>query len=124
MKDFTWKTKIYLYATWISGALLLGWNLFHLSTDHVMMLAGLAVLGSLALIFKVEGSTNRSHYSIDFLIYGFSMFLLGTPAAVLVILIANVVEWIWHKTAWYIQMFNIACYIIAIQAAGLAGRLG
>jgi diguanylate cyclase (GGDEF)-like protein/putative nucleotidyltransferase with HDIG domain len=119
MKDFTRKTKIYLYATWISGALLLGWNLMHLGADHTWMLVSLAVLGSLALIFKVEGSTNRSHYSIDFLIYGFSMFLLGTPAAVLVILIANLVEAIWHKTAWYIQMFNISCYIIAIQAAGL-----
>lgn len=119
MKDFTPRTKFYLFATWMAGALLLGWNLLHLDTGHTPLLASLAVLGSLALIFKVEGSTNHSHYSIDFLIYGFSLFLLGAPAAILVILISNVVEAIWHRTAWYIQAFNIACYIIAIQAASL-----
>ena len=119
MKDFTLKTKIYLFASWIGGALLLGWNLFQLQANNPLMLAALSVLGSLALIFKVEGSTNRSHYSINFVIYGFTMFLLGTPAAVFVILVSNFVEWIWHKTPWFIQTFNTACYVIAIQATGL-----
>jgi diguanylate cyclase (GGDEF)-like protein/putative nucleotidyltransferase with HDIG domain len=120
MKEFTLKTKFYLYASWIAGVLLLGWNLPHIQMQDQLMLLGLSALGSLALIFKVDGSTNRSHYSFNFLIYGFTVILLGTPEAVFVILVSNIVEWIWHKTAWYIQAFNIACYIIAIQATGLA----
>ena len=124
MKDFTLRTKFYLCVSWLGGTLLLGWNLFHLQADDLVAMLTLSVLGSLALIFKVEGSTNRSHYSINFLIYGFTMVLLGTPAAMFVILVSNLVEWLWHKNSWFIQAFNIACYTIAIQATGLViGRV-
>ncbi len=45
--------------------------------------------------------------------------LLGTPAAVFVILVSHLVEWLWHKYPWYIQLFNIGNYALAMTSAHL-----
>ena len=79
----------------------------------------LCVLASLSLILRVEGPTRNSHYSFNFLVYGFTFAILGTSETIIVIIVSNVVEKIWNKQAWYIQLFNITCYIISIQVAGL-----
>ena len=83
------------------------------------MLFGLCVLASLALILKVEGSTNCSHYTFSFLVYGFTFAAFGPTEAFLVIVVSNIVEWIWNKPAWFIQLFNTCCYILVMAAAGL-----
>jgi diguanylate cyclase (GGDEF)-like protein/putative nucleotidyltransferase with HDIG domain len=87
------------------------------------MLIILCLIASLTLILKVEGTTNRSHYTFSFLVYGFTFALYGTPEAILVITVSNLVEWIWNKPAWFIQLFNTSCYILLMKVAGLVYQL-
>ena len=45
------------------------------------------------------------------------------PETVLIIVVSNLADWIWHRYPWYIQSFNISCYIIGIYLSGLVYRL-
>jgi diguanylate cyclase (GGDEF)-like protein/putative nucleotidyltransferase with HDIG domain len=120
MKELSLKTKVYLFSIYLAGALVLAWNLYGLQIKEPWILLILCILASLALIIKVEGATNRSHYTISFLVYGFTFVLLGTPATIIVITASNLIEWIWNRPAWYIQAFNTSCYIVVIYLASLA----
>ena len=120
MKDLSLPTKLYLYAIYGAGLGLFVWHLKKMDVSNLWMLLVLCALASLTLILKVDGSTNRSHYTFSFLVYGFTFALYGTPAAILVITISNLVEWLWNKPAWFIQLFNTCCYISLMQVAGLA----
>jgi len=119
MQELSMKAKIYVFTTILIGLVLLIWSLFHLEPGNTWMLLVLIAGASISLILKVEGATERSHYNISFLIYAFTFVLFGPDATVLVILVSNLIDWAWHKYLWYIQLFNISTYIIAIQAAGL-----
>lgn len=119
MRALPLKTQLFILTTISLGACLLAWNLSQMESGNTWMLLTLIVSASVSLILKVEGSTSRSHYNISFLIYAFSFILLGLERTVLVILVSNLIDWAWHKYAWYIQLFNISTYIIAINAAGL-----
>ncbi len=119
MQELSMKAKIYVFTTILIGLVLLIWSLFHLEPGNTWMLLVLMAGASISLILKVEGATERSHYNISFLIYAFTFVLFGPDATVLVILVSNLIDWAWHKYLWYIQLFNISTYIIAIQAAGL-----
>jgi diguanylate cyclase (GGDEF)-like protein/putative nucleotidyltransferase with HDIG domain len=118
MRALSLKTKLYLFAMYIAGFTILTWNVNRMTMGQPWLIIVLCVLASLSLILKVEGSTNRSHYSFNFLVYGFTFAVLGTPEALLVIVVSNLVEWIWNKPPWYIQLFNAACYIVVMQVAG------
>lgn len=117
MRKLSIKAKVYILGTILVGIVFLAWNLIHIDLGQVWQLLVLAALASLSLILKVQGATERSHYNISFLVYAFTFVLLGAPAAMFVILLSNLVEWVWHKYPWYIQCFNIANYMIAIQLA-------
>ncbi|HSF80666.1 MAG TPA: diguanylate cyclase [Anaerolineales bacterium] len=86
------------------------------------MVLALSVVSSLSLVLKVIDSTDKSHYNISFLVYGFTFLLFGPEAAVVVVLVSNLVEWAWHQYVWYIQSFNIATYVIGMQVAYSAYR--
>ncbi len=119
MKDLSTNARIYIIGTILVAIVLFGWNMTNIGMEKVLETLLLAALASLALIIKVEGTTQRSHYNFSFLVYSAAFFLLGTPEAMLVIVISNLVEWAWHKYPWYIQTFNIGCYIITIQITGM-----
>lgn len=119
MRALTLKTQLFILTTISLGVCLLAWNLSQLESGNTWMLLALTAGASISLILKVEGSTSRSHYNISFLIYAFSFALLGLERTVLIILVSNLIDWAWHKYAWYIQLFNISTYMIAINAAGL-----
>jgi hypothetical protein len=119
MKDFAFKTKAYILTTILTGLAVIMWNGSHTGALNFVFLAFLSLLASLSLIFKVIGATQRSHYNISFLIYSFTFVVLGVPSTIIVILISNIVEWIYHKYPWYIQSFNITSYIIIIQLSGM-----
>ena len=119
MKDFYWQTKTYIVLTIVTGSAILAWlGLNHDWQNHWTILA-LSALASVTLFFKVEGTTNRSHYNISFLVYGFTFAFLGPEACIVVIIISNLIDWAWHKYAWYIQGFNIASFIIVAYLSGL-----
>ena len=123
MKSLSIKTKLYLFLTYFAGLSILVWHINLIDTSPPWLLVTLCVLSSLSLILKVEGTTNRSHYSFNFLVYGFTFAVLGTSEAILVILVSNLVEWLWNRPPWFIQLFNTACYIVVMQATGSAYAL-
>ncbi len=123
MKELSGKTKAYLIIVYMLALGILGWTLSAMRWNGQWILLGLCIAGGLASIFKVEGATNRSHYTISFLIYGFAFALLGSPAALVVITISALVEWLWRRPPWFIQAFNLACYILVTYAAGLVYSL-
>lgn len=121
MRNLALRARIYIWATICAGAALLIWNFqqaFWL--EQTLGIVSLSLLASATLILKITGATERTHYNISFLIYAFTFILLGTPAAMLVILVSNLIEWAWHKYPWYIQCFNIGSYLITIQVTGWA----
>jgi hypothetical protein len=72
MKDLSRSTRLYLAAIYVLGLGLFFWSVFHITAIQFWMIAVLSLLASFFLIFKVEGATNRSHYTFSFLIYGFA----------------------------------------------------
>ncbi len=124
MKEFSPLTKIYIGGTMLLGMSLLAWNLQFLSQDllRLLMVAVLCVVASLAQIFKVEGTTNRSHYVFSFVVYSFSLLRLGLPETLVVIVVSSLAEWLWHRNLWFIAAFNSACYVIVMQITYLVYR--
>ncbi len=119
MKDLSPKAKTYMFAVYAAGAAVFAWQMTTLSLSEPALLLVLCAAGSLASIYKVDGVTIRSHYSINFLIYGFTFGLLDTPSTLIVIAVSSIIEGFWHRTKWYIQTFNAACYIVVLYAASL-----
>ena len=119
MNELTSSTKTYIFLTYAAGFAIFAGQVRGIHPDGIWSTAILCLLASLALILKVEGPTNRSHYTFSFLVYGFSFTLLGIPETMLVIVVSNLAEWLWNRPPWYIQVFNTSCYIIVVQIAGL-----
>lgn len=117
MKDLSISTKLYLAAVYLMGFGLLLWNVLHITAINYLMVIVLSLLASLFLIFKVEGATNRSHYTFSFLIYGFAFAYFSLSEILLVVLASNLVEWAWNRPPWFIQLFNMFCYIIAMTVS-------
>lgn len=120
MKNLSVAAKAYITGSILVGLSILAWQWYDFSTTSLWLTVLLCILGSLSLILKVEGSTNRSHYDVSFLVYAFSFVVLSPEEALLVILVSNLAEWAWHKYPWYIQSFNISSYIIALHVANFA----
>lgn len=119
MRQLPIPARLFLIFTYILGAFILGHNMLTLKATEPILLGILCLLGATLHILKVQGATNRSHYTLSFLVFGFTLAHLGMPEATLVILVSNLAEWIWNRPAWYIQLFNISCYVIAAEVAGL-----
>lgn len=120
MKSLSLPTKLYLYLTYAAGILLFFSEVPRMNLSDAWLLVSLCVLASMTLILKVEGSTNRSHYTFSFLVYGFTFAVYGPAEAILVVVVSNVVEWIWNKPPWFIQLFNTTCYVLVMYLAGEA----
>jgi diguanylate cyclase (GGDEF)-like protein/putative nucleotidyltransferase with HDIG domain len=123
MGNLSLKAKAYIFFIITAGLILLPLTATHIHPSQLGMIVGLTVLGSVSLLYKVIGSTDRSHYNISFLIYAFALVNVGVEGTIVVIVISNLVEWAVHKYAWYIQVFNITSFIIAIVLAGNALHL-
>ena len=115
MKNLSIPTRAYLSATYLIGAVVLVSGLLNMQVSEPVMFAVLCILGSTLQILKVEGATNRSHYTFSFMIFGFAMLHLDHPLALMVIVVSNLAEWIWNKPPWFIQLFNIGCYTVVAQ---------
>ncbi len=119
MNSLSLHTRLYLILTYLAGSLLLILNLLDVKIAEPAVFTVLCILGSVLHILKVEGATNRSHYTFSFLIFGFAIIFLDAPLALIVIIVSNLAEWLWHRPAWFIQLFNISCYVISAQVAVL-----
>jgi diguanylate cyclase (GGDEF)-like protein len=119
MKNLSLPTRLYILVVIFAGGLLTGWHLFHLAGEAVWTLLATCAVAALAQVLKVEGATERSSYNTSWVVYAFAFVLFGPSAAVFVMLLAHLVEWIWYKYAWYIQLFNIATYALCFSLAGV-----
>ncbi len=98
MKELSTKAKLFILIIIAAGIGLSIWQLSGLDGPPLSV-AVLALLAIASQILKVEGATKRSSYNISWLIYGFTFVLLGTPATLVVILVAHLVEWLWHRVS-------------------------
>ncbi len=119
MRDLSVLTKVYVVSTMVAGILLVAWNIQYLLASHTswIMLVVLCLVGGIAQVVKVEGSTNRSHYAISFVIYGFSILQLGLPGTLIVIFVTNLAEYIFKRQMWFIAGFNCASYMVVMAVS-------
>jgi diguanylate cyclase (GGDEF)-like protein len=110
---------LYLAIINVAGMAVLISSIGELKIVSPWLLAVLCLLASMALILKVDGPTSQSHYTFGFVVYGFTFATLGLSAAILVIFVSHVMEWIWNTPPWPIQLFNVMAYLVAAQVAGL-----
>ena len=111
MGKMSLRAKAYIILIIVTGLIIFASSIFHVGWQFPWPILILSILGSLSLIFKVEGATVRLHYNLSLLVYSFTFITLGFHATAVVILVSHLVEWIWHKYPWYIQFFNISAYI-------------
>lgn len=119
MNKLSSTAKIYIISTILIGLGLIGWMVVELDWAKPGLYL-LAVLGAVAQTLKVEGPDDRTNYSIAWFVYGFTFIAFGPVAAVFVVVVSHLVEWIWHKYPWYIQSFNIGAHILPVFLSGLA----
>lgn len=123
MKGLSARAQVYVLVILAVGVVL-ATRLLALVTPHQPeLLVALCLLGALLQALKVEGATVRSSYSFSWMVYGAAFYLFGAPQAMLVILVAHLVEWAWHRYPWFIQSLNIASFAIALTLAEAAQAL-
>ena len=83
MHNLSSSAKAYILGTILIGLALLTRTAVNLDWSNPGLYL-LAVPGAIAQTLKVEGSTNRTNYSIAWFVYGFAFPALGTAAAVFV----------------------------------------
>lgn len=118
MKNFSTATKAYVLGIILIGFSLIAWTALDLNWTNLGVYL-LAALGAVAQSLKVEGPNDKTNYSIAWFVYGFTFLAFGPEAAIFVIVIAHLAEWVWHKYPWFIQSFNIGNHVIAVLLAGL-----
>jgi len=123
VKQLSKQAKLYIATILAIGIVLMVWQLSHLEDQKMLLLLATCGLASVLQTFKIEGLTERTSYNMSWVVYGFALISLGPPGAMLVILVAHLVEWIWHGYAWFIQLFNIASFAIAVTLAGFVYSL-
>jgi len=120
MKQLSILTKTYLLFINLLGVYVIASNIPGIQIPNPSLFIVLLLLGGVLHVLKIEGPTNRSHYTLSFIIFGFTLVLYGNPAILIVILVANLFQWILKPPpAWYIQPFNIGCYVITAKFASL-----
>ena len=118
MKNLSAQAKAYILIIIAIGLGVIVWRLLDLNWANLGLYL-LAILGAIAQTLKLEGPTERTNYNIAWFVYGFAFIAFGPSAAIFVILISHLEEWIWHKYPWYIQSFNIGAHVIPVYLAGL-----
>jgi len=118
MKSFSRVTKLFLFVTYLAGIATLLSHIGQLEFNQPWLLLVLCILASLGLVLQVEGSTDQSHFSFSFIVYGFTFVLFGPGEAIIVILVAHIMELIWKRSSWYYVFFNMSSDILGMEAAG------
>lgn len=118
MKHLSSAAKVYVLSTILIGLGLIAWTLAILDWSNTGPYL-LAALGAIAQTLKVEGPDDKTNYNIAWFVYGFTLIVFGPAPALFVVLVAHLVEWLWHRYPWYIQSFNIAAHAIPVYLAGM-----
>lgn len=121
MNDLSRAARSYIWGTILLGVLLTGWWVTHFALEEAWLLLLAAVLASLLQVQAVFGTTARSSYSLSWIVYSFALVALGPPAALVVILVAHVVEWMTdpERLKWFVQLFNMGTFAIAVTVSAM-----
>jgi diguanylate cyclase (GGDEF)-like protein/putative nucleotidyltransferase with HDIG domain len=119
MKDLPLTAKVYLLGLILLAILCLIPTFYGFRFDEFWLLAALCLLASFTQIFKVHGATEKSSYNVSWILYGFSWVLFGVPQTVIIIIVSHLLEWIWYKYKWSIQLFNISSHIVVATLTSL-----
>ncbi len=89
-----------------------------LAPDHEQLLAFavLAPLTAAAQLFKVEAPNRHSYHATPAFLLA-SVLVLPPPLLVPLVALAMLPEWVRYRFPWYIQLFNIATYLLNVLAA-------
>lgn len=115
MSDLSWNARIFILSIIAVGLGLSVYNLVNIDWHNYWLLI-LTGVAAIAQVYKVEGATHKSSYNLGWVVYGLAFVFLGGPATLFIILVAHLIDWAWHKYPWYIQMFNMATFTIAVSA--------
>jgi hypothetical protein len=118
MEDLSNKLKLYIFPLLFLGCGISIWIFADRPWWNWWILVPV-LLAVITQLFKVESVLGKSNHNIGWMIYGFTLVLLGAPATLFTILVANLVEWAWKRYSWYIPTFTIAAYAMAVFAAKL-----
>ncbi len=118
MNDLSWKARIFILSTIAVGFGLSVYNLVNIDWHNYWLLI-LTGVAAVAQVYKVEGATHKSSYNLGWVVYGLAFVLLGGPATLFIILVSHLIDWAWHKYSWYIQLFNMATFAVAVSLASL-----
>ena len=122
MQALRWQARIYIGCTLVVGALLYVWGFINLELTHPWLLIMLSIFAAVTHTLKVEGATARSSYQISWIAYGASFVLLHPTEILVVLIVAHGAEWFWHRSPWYIALFNLTAFgIIAVIASMVWG---
>ncbi len=121
MKELSRPAQIYILGTIYIGILLAIWQFWNLPSSGSGLLMLVCAAASLLQGLSVFGTTARSTYSLSWIIYGFTLILLGPASALVVIVVAHLAEWVLdrNRLKWYIQTFNIGTFAVSVTVAGL-----
>jgi hypothetical protein len=122
MKNLSSRAKVYVIGIILTGLGLIAWSLPTMDWKNPGLYL-LAALGALAQTLKVAGPNDRTNYSIAWFVYGFAFIAVSPAAAIFVIVVSHLVEWLWHRYPWFIQGFNIGNHVLSVALAGLAFRI-
>lgn len=110
MQDLRWQARIYIGFTLAVGMLFYLWAFLNFRLEHPLLLVALSLLAAITHTLKVEGATARSSYQLSWIAYGTSLVLLHPAETMVVLVVAHVTEWLWHRSTWYIALFNLATF--------------
>lgn len=127
MKELAPGARLYLIAIYAASFAALGYlarepgGTVGVSTWLAVVL--LAALGAITQVFVVmrRGGNHSDHLTPAPLFAAF--LLLPGPLLALVIVLTFIPEWIWYRRKWYIQLFNIATWILAVTLGSLVRSL-
>jgi hypothetical protein len=118
MKNLSVVAKAYILGLTVFGVLPVVWMMTELDWTNAGLYL-LAILGATAQTIKVEGPNNLTNYSLAWFMYGFAFVACGLQAAIFVIVVSHLAEWVKHKYPWYIQSFNISIHVLSVFLAGV-----
>ena len=123
MRQLPFRAQAYLAGCYLLGAAALAWLTLgaagSLLLEDWLLGVGLALVSAACQVFVVKKSGNaRSDHLTPAALFA-ALLLAPRPVLALVLLCTFLPEWVIWRRAWFIQVFNIASYLIACAAARL-----
>ena len=121
MKDFSRPTQAYILGIIILASSLALWQIASFPPEGSWLLLAACILASFLQSVAVFGTTVRSTYSLSWIVFAFTLILLGPSATFIVVFTSHLAEWLLDRDRlkWYIQTFNVSTFFIGFSISGV-----